>query len=414
MLHVLSRLPRKLQDPHLVHTASRTRLLIFRPHHASRLRHHPAPLALPQPRGAPRLLVVQIAPALLRLCRASGRAVSLLDFSSFGRTRIYCAYAMHLDAPSHCSTSRRSPRAGSSSTTSPPSRVRVPRHVARLVMRLVTLLVVDYSASHRLVVDHFASVARPGASARRAAHHVARRRLLHLAQARRRLLRLHRASGCLSTSRGSSRCSSSTTLPPSRVRVPRHVARLVTPLVVDYSTSRRLVVDNSASRRLVTDNSASRRLAVDYFASTARLGASARRAARRRLLRLRRASGCLGTSCDSSFVVDYFAYATRPAASARHAARRMARCAACRRLLRLRRASGCLGTSHGPSHGSSSTTSCAATSSCGHAGSTSATPCMVTTCLAATLALLRVCCAPPRRRLPVASRRPFILTSFPN
>jgi hypothetical protein len=38
----------------------------------------------------------------------------------------------------------------------------------------------------------------------------------------------------------------------------------------------------------------------------------------------------------------------------------------------------------------------------------------VTTCLAATLALLRVCRTPPRRRLPVASRRPFILTSFPN
>jgi hypothetical protein len=66
--------------------------------------------------------------------------------------------------------------------------------------------------------------------------------------------------------------------------MPRHVARLVTrlvaPLVIDYSASRRLVVDNSASRRLV---------------------------------------------------VDYFAYATRPRASARHAARR----AAHRRLLRL-------------------------------------------------------------------------------
>jgi hypothetical protein len=62
-----------------------------------------------------------------------------------------------------------------------------------------------------------------------------------------------------------------------RVRVPRHIARLVTrlvaPLVVDYSTSRRLVVDYSASRRLVVDNSASRRLVVDYFASAARLGA---------------------------------------------------------------------------------------------------------------------------------------------
>jgi hypothetical protein len=71
--------------------------------------------------------------------------------------------------------------------------------------------------------------------------------------------------------------------------VPRHVARLVmrlvAPLVVDYSTSRRLVVDYSASRRLVV---------VDYFASAARPGASARCAARhaarcaarRRLLRL--------------------------------------------------------------------------------------------------------------------------------
>jgi hypothetical protein len=54
------------------------------------------------------------------------------------------------------------------------------------------------------------------------------------------------------------------------------------------------------------------------------------------------------------------------------------------------------------------------TSSCGHTGSTSTTPCIVTTCLAATLALLRVRHASPRCRLPVASRRPLILTSFPN
>jgi hypothetical protein len=58
-------------------------------------------------------------------------------------------------------------------------------------MRLVAPLVVDYSASHKLVVvDHFASVACPGASARCAARHAARRaarcRLLRLAQARRR------------------------------------------------------------------------------------------------------------------------------------------------------------------------------------------------------------------------------------
>jgi hypothetical protein len=46
--------------------------------------------------------------------------------------------------------------------------------------------------------------------------------------------------------------------------VARHVARLITPLVVDYFASRRLVVDYSATRRLVVDNSASRRLIVDY------------------------------------------------------------------------------------------------------------------------------------------------------
>jgi hypothetical protein len=54
------------------------------------------------------------------------------------------------------------------------------------------------------------------------------------------------------------------------------------------------------------------------------------------------------------------------------------------------------------------------TSSCYHTGSTSATSYVVTTCLTATLALLRVRRAPPRRRLPVASRRPFTSTSFPN
>jgi hypothetical protein len=39
----------------------------------------------------------------------------------------------------------------------------VPRHVARLITRLVAPLVVDYSVSRRLVVDFFASAARPGA-----------------------------------------------------------------------------------------------------------------------------------------------------------------------------------------------------------------------------------------------------------
>jgi hypothetical protein len=81
----------------------------------------------------------------------------------------------------------------------------VPLHVAWLVTRLV--------------VDYFEYVTRPGAPTRRVARHAARRRLL----------RLRRASGCLSTSRGSSSTTSST----PRVRVPWHVARLVMRLVVD-------------------------------------------------------------------------------------------------------------------------------------------------------------------------------------
>jgi hypothetical protein len=112
------------------------------------------------------------------------------------------------------------------------------RHVARLV----ALLVVDYFTSRRLVVDYFDYAARPGASARRAARLAARRRLLRLAQARRRLLRLRRASGCLGTSRGSLRRSSSTTSPMPRVRVPRHVARPVTRLIVDYCVRRDFVL----------------------------------------------------------------------------------------------------------------------------------------------------------------------------
>jgi hypothetical protein len=93
--------------------------------------------------------------------------------------------------------------------------------------------------------------------------------------------------------------------------VPRHVARLVAWLIVDYFASRRLV--------------------VDYFAYAARPGASARRTARRRLLRLRRASGCFGTSRGSSHGSSSTTSPTpaRPGASARRAARYTAR----RRLL---------------------------------------------------------------------------------
>jgi hypothetical protein len=123
-------------------------------------------------------------------------------------------------------------------------------------MRLVAPLVVDNSASRRLVVDYFAFAC----VARHADHRAARRRLL----------RLRRASGCLNTSRGSSLV----------VDYFAYTARLVAPLVVDYSASRRLV--------------------VDYFTSAAGPRASARRAARdaarHRLLHLLRASGCFGMS----------------------------------------------------------------------------------------------------------------------
>jgi hypothetical protein len=238
------------------------------------------------------LRLAQARRRLLRLRRASG-CLGTPRSSARGSSR-----GLTSTAPRRAgSSSTTSPRAGSSSTTSPPPRVWVPRHVTRLLTRLVAplfidysaqrRLVVDYFASRRLVVDYFASAARPGALARRAACHAARRAtrsgLLRLAQARRRLLRLCRASGCLGTSPGSSRGSSrrsslttpprvgssSTTSPPPRVRVPRHVpwliTRLVAPLVVDYSASRRLF--------------------VDYFASTARPGASARHVAHHAALR---------------------------------------------------------------------------------------------------------------------------------
>jgi hypothetical protein len=73
----------------------------------------------------------------------------------------------------------------------------VPRHVARLVTRIVAWLVVDY----------IAYTARLGASTRRVAHRL-----------------------------------SSTTSPTPRIRVPRHVARPVTQLVVDYSVCRDFVL----------------------------------------------------------------------------------------------------------------------------------------------------------------------------
>jgi hypothetical protein len=244
----------------------------------------------------------------------------------------------------------------SSLTTSPTPRVWVPRHVALLITRLVAPLVVDY----------FAYAARPGASACRAARHAAHHRLLCLS----------RASVCLgmsrSSSRGLSQDSSSTTSPRStsssntshtaRVRVRRHVARLVTQLVVDYLAALRSSSHGSSRRSSPTippckglSSTTSpmscvrvpghvARLVVDYFAYAARPCVPARRVAHRRLLRLRRASS----------------------ASARLAARLAAR----RRLFRVRCASGCLNTSRGSSCGSSSPTLCAATSSHGNTCST--------------------------------------------
>jgi hypothetical protein len=229
----------------------------------------------------------------------------------------------------------------------------VPRHVARLVTRLV--------------VYYFTYAARPVASARRAACRVTHRRLLRLTQARHRILRLRRAFGCLGTSRSSSRgsssttspraSSSSTTSPTPRVRVPRHIARLVTWLVVDYFTY--------AARPVASAHHTACRVTHRRLLRLAQ--------ARHRLLRLRRASGCLGTSHGSSrgLVVDYFDYAARPIASARRAARRLLRLAqAHRRLLHLCRASGCFGMARSLSCDSTSTTSPRA----GSSSTTSPTP----------------------------------------
>jgi hypothetical protein len=120
---------------------------------------------------------------LLCLAQARRRLLRLRRASGFLGTS--CGSSRGSSRPSSSITPRRAgsssttpPRAGSSSTTASPPHVRVPRHVARLVTWLVAPLVVNYSASRRLVVDYFASAARPGASARRAARHAARRRLL--------------------------------------------------------------------------------------------------------------------------------------------------------------------------------------------------------------------------------------------
>jgi hypothetical protein len=139
--------------------------------------------------------------------------------------------------------------------------------------------------------------------------------------------------------------------------VPQHVARLVVwliaPLVVNYSTSRRLVVDYFASPRVRVPRYVARlvtriiaRLFVDYLAYAARLGASARLAPHRlssttsptprdwvprhvaRLVAWLVAPLVVDYSASRRLVVDYFASTTGPGASAHRAARCVARCAA--------------------------------------------------------------------------------------
>jgi hypothetical protein len=157
---------------------------------------HPTARALPQPRRAPRLLVSRLqrlyfnhAAHLGASARRAARRRLLRPRARPGATtrraarrRLLrlaqaCRRLLHPRCASGClgtsrgSSSTTSPRADSSSTTSPTPRVRVPRHIARLV------------------VDYFADAVRPGASARHAARRVARRRPLRLAQACCRLLR---------------------------------------------------------------------------------------------------------------------------------------------------------------------------------------------------------------------------------
>jgi hypothetical protein len=109
-----------------------------------------------------------------------------------------------------------SPHAGSSSTTSPTPRVRVPRHVAGLIKRLI----VDYFSLSGLVIDYFAYAARPVALACRTARHTARRRLLRAPR-----LRLVATLALLQ---------------------PRHTSRLLVSrqhwLYINYSTHRRDVI----------------------------------------------------------------------------------------------------------------------------------------------------------------------------
>jgi hypothetical protein len=169
-----------MQDFCLVHTARRT--------YVSTTTSTLPCVAATSPPSIAALLPLRRAPRLLASVRRGSTSTTLCAAS----TRLPAAVALlQLPRASGCLDSSH----GSSLITSP-------------MLRLVT----------RLVVDYFANTARSGASACRAA--------------RRRLLLLRRATGCLGTSRGLTHGSSSTTSRTQRVRVPRHIARLI----IDYFT----------------------------------------------------------------------------------------------------------------------------------------------------------------------------------
>jgi hypothetical protein len=125
-----------------------------------------------------------------------------------------------------------------------------------------------------------------------------------------------------------------------------------------HPTARALPQPRRAPRLLVS------RLQRLYFNYAAHLGASARRAARRRLLRPRARPGATTRRAARRRLLRLAQACRRLLRLAQ--ARRLLLCLAqtCHRLLRLRRASGCLGTSCGSSGCSSSATlPCAGSSS---------------------------------------------------
>jgi hypothetical protein len=214
----------------------RTRVRLHRPCHAPRLRrHHQHGLylnyvvcrdySLPGCSGS-----TSTSPCTMSTHLPAAAALNQLRRAS------RCLGTSHSSSHECLGTSRGS-SSGSSSTTSPIPRVRVPRHIVRLV------------------VNYFAYAAHPSASARRAARRAARRRLLCLL----------RVSRCF----GTSRSSSLTTSPTTRVRVPRHVAQQVVQLIVDYCTyAARPGASACRAARLVTRRQLLRLtpLVVDYFA----------------------------------------------------------------------------------------------------------------------------------------------------